>query len=184
LTSYLAALSFASSAWYRNDERGFQKATSSCNFFFGGSGTGTNGRFQVRDRDGAMTEIGRLRQFAEPALSTHCRHSRTAVVGQANRSSIGPLPGYHRRPRTLSRRQVSDAAMPDDSTPGTSSSWGSGSNGTENRVKRRVGNAGVGIERRRMSLHREVPTAFQCRNLLPPSFPCSHHKVGAAIGCL
>jgi len=48
----------ASSAWHRNDERGFRKSTSSCNLFSTIERQGANGRFQVRGRDGAITEIG------------------------------------------------------------------------------------------------------------------------------
>jgi len=48
----------ASSAWHRNDERGFRESTSSRKFFSPVEAQGANGRFQVRNRDGAMTEIG------------------------------------------------------------------------------------------------------------------------------
>jgi hypothetical protein len=56
----------ASSAWYRNDERGFRKSTSSCKFFSTVEAQGANGRFQVRDRDGAITEMGAKLSFFVP----------------------------------------------------------------------------------------------------------------------
>jgi hypothetical protein len=48
----------ASSAWHRSDERSFRKSTSSSKFFSTVDAQSANGRFQVRDRDGAMTEMG------------------------------------------------------------------------------------------------------------------------------
>jgi hypothetical protein len=52
-------LKSASSAWHRNDEPGFAETDIVLQFFSTVEAQGANGRFQVRDRDGAMTGIGR-----------------------------------------------------------------------------------------------------------------------------
>ena len=53
----------ASSA--RNDERGFRKSTSSCKFFSMVEVQGANGRFQVWDCGGAVTEMGAQLSFID-----------------------------------------------------------------------------------------------------------------------
>jgi hypothetical protein len=48
----------AASARHLNDERGFRKSTSSCKFFSMVEAQRANGRFQDRDRGGALTAMG------------------------------------------------------------------------------------------------------------------------------
>jgi hypothetical protein len=52
-------LDLASSAWHRSDERSFRKSTFVLQIFSTVEAQGANGRFQVGDRDGAMTEMER-----------------------------------------------------------------------------------------------------------------------------
>jgi hypothetical protein len=64
----------ATSAWHQNDERGFRKSTSSCKFFSTVEAPGANGRFQLRDRHGAMTEMGtKQKRLAERGMTAFGR---------------------------------------------------------------------------------------------------------------